>query len=202
MVGRAAALTIRALLLAVLAASPATTSAQEMQVRAACRGGLPHGAYELREAGGQLRVAGAFNRGKRAGSFIFWTTDGTRVAHIPFDDDRQSGTLSLWYAKPSKGGDSRSKLQAEYAAGKRNGISRSWHPNGRARTEFVYANDALVEARAWHLDGKALTDRAARALATRDSVEDEKYYASLFTLVASHLPSCAGTPPAATGTAS
>src|SRR5207237_5726346 len=62
-------------LIAALVAALATFSAiaQDLQVHVACRDGAPHGAYELRASDGQLRVAGAFNRGKRTGSFIFWT---------------------------------------------------------------------------------------------------------------------------------
>jgi len=190
MVGRAAALTIRALLLAVLAASPATTFAQEMQVRAACRDGLPHGAYELREAGGQLRVAGAFNRGKRTSSFIFWTATGVRVAHIPYDDGVRSGTVSLWYADAPRGGDAQQKLESSYTAGVLDGPTRSWHPEGRARTAFVYTGGTLVEAKAWNAAGAPLTDAAARALAARDSAADERYYSSLDALVAAHPPPC------------
>ena len=41
-------------------------------VDGACRDGLPNGRYELRRADGRLRVVGAFNHGRRTGSFIFW----------------------------------------------------------------------------------------------------------------------------------
>ena len=46
-----------------------------------CRDGQPHGRYELRDRRGKLRVAGAFNRGRRTGSFIFWTAAGSRCPH-------------------------------------------------------------------------------------------------------------------------
>src|SRR5690242_21909204 len=119
-----------ALIVGVLAALiRISAAAEDLQVHAACRDGAAHGVYELRAPNGQLRVAGAFNRGKRTGSFIFWTRNGVRIAHIPFDEDRVSGTLSLWFLEVGPSGDPAPKLQAAFAAGRRNGVSRSWYPN-------------------------------------------------------------------------
>jgi len=186
-------------LIVCVAASLASLAgtAQDLEVHAACRDGRPHGAYELRSTTGQLRVAGAFNRGKRTGSFIFWTSDGSRVAHIPYDEDHVSGTLSLWFQQgaTNNGGDPQQKLQAGFAAGRRNGISRSWYPNGRPRAFFRYEADALADAKAWSAAGVPLAEGEARELALRDREEDETYYASLDAIVATHLPACEGHSP-------
>jgi antitoxin component YwqK of YwqJK toxin-antitoxin module len=168
-------------------------AAQDLEVHAACRDGRPHGAYELRSTNGQLRVVGAFNRGKRTGSFIFWTSGGTRVAHIPYDEDQVSGTLSLWFQQASANGDAQQKLQAGFSAGHRNGISRSWYPDGRPRAIFRYEADVLADAKAWSAAGTPLSSGEARELALRDREEDEKYYASLDAVVVTHLPACNGT---------
>jgi antitoxin component YwqK of YwqJK toxin-antitoxin module len=168
-------------------------TAQDLEVHAACRDGRPHGAYELRSTNGQLRVVGAFNRGKRTGSFIFWTSDGTRVAHIPYDEDHVSGTLSLWFRQGGAKGDAQQKLQAGFSAGHRNGISRSWYPDGRPRAIFRYEADVLADAKAWSAAGAPLPEGEARELASRDREEDEKYYASLDAIVVTHLPACNGT---------
>ena len=170
-------------------------TAQDLEVHAACRDGLAHGAYELRSANGQLRVAGAFNRGKRTGSFIFWTRDGIRVAHIPYDEDHVSGTLSLWFQQAKKNGDAQQKLQAGFAGGHRNGISRSWYASGRLRAIYRYEADALADAQAWSAAGTPLPEDEARKLALRDREEDEKYYASLDAVVLAHLPACEGHAP-------
>lgn len=183
--------TARALISGSVAAlAIASAAAQDLQVHAACRDGAPHGAYELRASNGQLRVAGAFNRGKRTSSFIFWTRDGNRVAHIPYDEDRVSGTLSLWFAERKTNGDPQTKLQAAFTAGHRNGISRSWYPDGRPRAIYRYESDELVDARAWTAAGAPLTESEARELALRDREEDEKYYASLDAIVQAHRPVC------------
>ncbi len=191
--------TARALIAwSVAALAIASAAAQDLEVHAACRDGAPHGAYELRAPNGQLRVAGAFNRGKRTSSFIFWTRDGNRIAHIPYDEDRVSGTLSLWFAEPAANGDPQPKLQAGFTDGRRNGISRSWYPDGRPRAIYRYESDELVEARAWTSAGASLGEGEARELALRDREEDEKYYASLDAIVRTHRPVCESHPPAGT----
>ena len=69
-----------ALIAVALLGGAAPADAQTLHATAACRDGLPHGAYELRSSDGRLRVAGAFNRGRRTGSFIFWTS----VLTVPY----------------------------------------------------------------------------------------------------------------------
>jgi len=183
--------TTRALIAGLVGAfATFSANAQDLQAHAACRDGAPHGPYELRAPNGQLRVAGAFNRGKRTGSFIFWTRNGVRIAHIPYDEDRLSGTLSLWFLEIGPGGDPAPKLQAGFAAGHRNGVTRSWYPNGQPRAIYRYETDALADARAWSAAGVPLPESEARELALRDREEDEKYYASLDAIVTEHLPVC------------
>jgi antitoxin component YwqK of YwqJK toxin-antitoxin module len=190
MVGPAARLIACGAFAAVFGAWATPVPAQQFRIVASCRDGFPHGAYELRSANGQLRVAGAFNRGKRTSSFLFWTGNGVRVAHIPFDEDQKSGTLSLWYADARPGREPQQKLEAVFSAGQRNGTTRSWHANGRTRTMLRYEHGELVEAQAWTASGVALSESAARDLAARDREDDERYYASLDAIVMSHLPRC------------
>jgi hypothetical protein len=184
--------------IACVAASLASfaATAQDLKVHAACRDGRPHGAYEVRSTDGQLRIVGAFNHGKRTGSFIFWMHDGMRVANIPYDEDNVSGTLSLWFQQgTASGGDPQQKLQAGFAADRRNGISRSWYPDGRPRAMFRYEMDVLADAKAWSAAGTPLSDAEAREFASRDREEDEKYYASLDAMIRTHLPACEEHPP-------
>ena len=102
---------------AMLGLGPTAASAQALRIVASCRDGYPHGAYELRSASGELRVAGAFNRGKRTSSFLFWSGKGVRIAHIPFDEDERSGTLSLWYEDGPAGREPQQKLEAVFSGG-------------------------------------------------------------------------------------
>jgi hypothetical protein len=181
----------RALIVGVVALLASfSTTADELRVHAACRDGAPHGAYELRAPSGEIRIAGAFNRGQRTGSFIFWTSNGIRVAHIPYDEGRLSGTVSLWFEQTIAGRDAQPKLQAAFTAGHRNGVSRSWYPDGQPRAIYRYEMDALVVARAWSRAGTPLPESEARELAARDRDEDQKYYASLDAMVLANLPAC------------
>ena len=159
--------------------------AQPFVVEGSCRDGQPHGAYELKMSNGQLRVAGAFSHGKRTGSFLFWTTSGARIAHLPFDEDEMNGTVALWY--PDKR-DPAPKLEAAFVAGRLHGVKRSWHPNSRLRAEFQYGSGTLLDAKAFDVAGKPLPVLEARALAVRDAQTDTNEYASLYQIVRDNLP--------------
>ena len=157
-----------------------------------CRDGLPHGNYELRDTKGKLRALGAFNRGKRTGSFIFWSSEGTRIAHLPFDDDVLSGTLATWYSA-NPGREPQRKLEAAYAHGKLNGDKRSWYQDGRLRAEYRYEKGELRDASATTPTGQALGEPDARSLAVRDAAADDAFVASLLALVAANPPRCDNT---------
>lgn len=190
MVGQPARLIRRAAgVLALVAA--AAVSAQEYAVEGGCREGQPHGAYELRDGTGRVRVVGAFARGKRSGSFLFWSSAGVRIAQLPFDDDALSGTLALWHTAADRTGEGRPKLEAAYVGGRLHGLKRSWYPDGLLRAEFRYDKGTLIDARAFNAAGGAFEAAAARALAASDLAADERYHASLNEIVRSHRPPCA-----------
>ena len=192
MTRNAAALALAAALTSTLAtAAPAKPAAPEAYVvTGSCRDGRPHGAYELRMANGQLRVAGAFNQGKRIGSFLFWSSSGARLALLPFDDDVLSGTVALWYLPANAKAEGRPKLEAAYANGVLAGATRSWYPDGRPRAEFRYDHGVLAEARAWGARGAPVPDADARAMAAKDRAADERYYNALETVVRDNPPTC------------
>jgi hypothetical protein len=179
----------RSCVAAVAFALAGACAAQPYTVQGHCRDGLPQGNYELRDAKGTLRVMGAFNRGKRTGSFIFWSSDGLRIAHLPFDDDVLSGTVATWYAMKSAP-EPRRKLEAAYSHGQLNGAKRSWYPNGRLRAEYRYEQGELREASGESPSGEALDDAGARALAQRDAASDDALLASLLAIVAANPPRC------------
>ncbi|MEP7275396.1 MAG: hypothetical protein ABI812_03515 [Betaproteobacteria bacterium] len=191
----------RRLIGAVLAAGALAAAhgagAQALRATGTCRDGLPHGAYQLVADDGTLRVAGAFNRGKRTSSFIFWSARGVRIAQIPYDEGQWSGTLTLWYADPARGRDPQPKHEAGYAAGRLNGEKRSWYANGKRRAQFVYAQGMLVDGKAWSAGGAPLAETASRDLGAHDAEADERYYASLEAIVNAHPPRCdeAAAPP-------
>ncbi len=165
-------------------------AAQGIHVKGACREGLPHGAWELVAADGSLRALGAFNRGKRTGSFIFWNDAGVRVAHVPFEDDAKSGTLAVWYPRAAKGAEAPKRLEAVYTDGKLNGTKRAWHPDGRLRGEYTYVSRDLVDAKAWDTHGRGLPAAQAREQAVADAASHDAYYATLDALVQRYLPVC------------
>lgn len=155
-----------------------------------CRDGLPHGGWQLEARDGTLRALGAFNRGKRTGSFIFWNAAGVRIAHMPYEEDAKNGTLALWYQTASKGRDAQQRLEAVYSHGQLNGFVRIWHPDGRIRGEYAFAAGQLALARAWDARGRELAEPQARRQAENDIAVHDTYYQSLESLVSRHQPDC------------
>jgi hypothetical protein len=174
----------------ILAAFALPAPAESLDVRGSCRDGHPQGAWQLVASDGTLRALGAFSRGRRTGSFIFWNASGVRVAHVPYEEDLKNGTLALWYERPVEGGEAPQRLEAVYASGRLDGVKRSWHPSGRLRGEYTYDRGVLVAANAWDGAGAAISADRARAQADADSGADEAYFAMLDRLVDSNLPPC------------
>lgn len=177
-------LAVAFLAVALLAGSAAASS-----LEAACRNGRVHGSYQLRDAGGLLLVAGAFNAGRRTGSFIFWNANGVRNAHIPYDDDTPNGTMALWYDGPP-GKEPARRLEAAWRHGVRDGASRSWYADGRVRSEADYASGRLVSVRGWAPTGEPLSDEAARESERGDARAADDRYHQLDGLVRVHMPRC------------
>jgi len=174
---------------AMLAAGAAAAPMSQWVVDAGCRDGTPQGPYQLRSAGGQLRVAGAFNAGRRTGSFIFWTAEGVRIAHIPYDDGERNGTVATWYAG-APGREPARRLESPWRHGRRDGLTRSWYADGRRRSETEYAAGRIVASAGWSDAGRRLSDAAARELALRDAEAADAQCAELDALVDGHLPRC------------
>jgi len=187
--GRLAARTATVLLTA-LAAAAGGAQAQAYVVEGSCRDGAANGAYELRMPDGRLRVLGAFAKGRRTGTFLFWAATGARIAVIPYENDAKVGTVALWYAPAAAHGEPGRKLESAYSAGVLHGLTRSWHANGKPRTENLYERGELVAARAWRESGMAVPEDEVRRQAARDRIADEKVYAGLERTIAENSPRC------------
>jgi len=178
------------LVVALALAAGGEVSAQPYFVAGSCRDGAPNGAYELRMPDGRLRVLGAFAKGRRTGTFLFWASTGARIAVIPYDDDAKIGTVALWYAPATRQGEPRRKLESAYSAGVRHAFTRSWHANGKRRAEYRYERGELAAVEAWSESGEPLSEHEARRLAERDAATDAEFYASLERTIAENAPRC------------
>ena len=174
--------------IAIFLAFSSIAAAQGFRVEGSCRDGYAHGQYELRDANGTVRAVGAFNRGKRMGSFLFWNANGAREAHLPFDEDVLAGTVALWW--PAQRGEPKPRVEASFARGKRAGATRSWYASGKPKAELNYEDGELRSATATAENGKALPDAQARALAAREAADEDARIAALMALVDAHLPRC------------
>lgn len=191
MVGEAARLIRATLFIAasLIAAGIAGAQSPAWTVDGNCRDGRPHGPYQLRSGNGQLRIAGAFNEGKRTGSFIFWTADGVRAAHVPYDDDVRNGTVALWYEGPP-GREPPRRFESVWHHGERDGATRSWYPDGRRRSETGYAGGRIAGTIGWTDAGEPVTDAVAHEMAEHDAGVAAAIYANLDALIRDHLPHC------------
>lgn len=193
MVGAAAPLARSSLGAVVFAATTAAlasgASGERFSVVGACRDGVPNGGYELRMPDGRLRVAGAFALGRKTGTFIFWTANGARIAVVPYDDDRKSGTVARWYTT-SSGKESGRSLEAPFTDDVLHGIERSWHANGALRSESRYEHGTLVSVEAWDRRGVPLSGPEARRLAAQDAAAGERFLSELDATVRGHPPRC------------
>jgi hypothetical protein len=177
-------------MLALAACGAAPAGAQPFHVDGACRDGQPNGAYALKTADGRMRAAGAFAKGRRAGTFLFWGNGGLRLAVIPYDDGAKSGTVATWYDDAGRRREPRRKLEAPYVDNVLHGVTRSWYANGRPRGEYRYEQGDLAEATAWSEKGEPLPEGVARRMAAIDRLTAEKLYASLEHMLADNAPHC------------
>ena len=189
MVGAKAQLTLAVGVWLAVSGALAAAPDASLVVDGACRDGAAQGRYELRTTRGTLRVAGAFNHGGRTGSFIFWNDVGSRIAHVPYDEDVRNGTLATWFDAAS-GGEPLRRDQSAWRRGARDGSTRTWYRDGRRRTEAEFAKGALVTASAWSEAGAKLAEHAARELVLRDVAAADARYEQLETLIRAHLPQC------------
>ena len=174
---------------AVGASADAPQSLPTWVVDGNCRDGEPQGPYQLRATDGQLRAVGAFNDGKRTSSFIFWSRDGVRAAHIPYDDGVRNGTVATWYAGEA-GREPPRRFESAWRQGRRDGLTRSWYADGHRRSETEYAAGEIVRTIGWSDTGERLSDAAARDLARREEAEADAEYDGFDRLVREHLPRC------------
>ena len=190
MVGKNAQLTLSVAMFVLGAGAVAAAPAESYVVDGACREGVAQGRYELRTSSGALRVVGAFNHGRRTGSFIFWEPSGARVAHIPYDDDARNGTLATWHEGAAAGAEPSRRQESTWRRGARDGPMRTWFRDGHRRSEADFAHGTLVRATAWSNAGTKLTGRAAREVVERDAAAADVFSTDLEALVRTHLPRC------------
>jgi erythromycin esterase-like protein len=185
---------IAAIAVALFAAPLVAAAAPSWTVDGGCRDGRAQGPYQLRGENGQLRVSGAFNEGTRTGSFIFWRESGVREAHVPYDDrGLRNGTVATWYAGPP-GQEPARHVESAWHGGRRDGETRTWHPDGHRRSQTVYVDGRIASSVAWSDDGTPLAPAAAREQALRDERAADAEYAARDALITAHPAPCGPQP--------
>ena len=131
--------------------------------------GLPAGDYRFVNSQGSTEAQGHFIGGKMDGLWVFWTSDGTKVAEISYDHGVRSGPFRLYYSSFL---DSRSagKLKAE-----------GRNQNGEQVGEHIaYLTDGQVNSRATLLeDGQIKPSIGSPELARKLLEADNRFFPRL-----------------------
>jgi hypothetical protein len=119
---------------------------------------LPRRARQRRlraqDARWRLRILGAFAKGRRTGTFLFWSSTGARIAVVPYDDDAKVGTVAVWYAPAPPRGEPRRKLEAAYCGRRAPRRHAVVAPNGAAANGVsLRTREASSTATAWSESG-------------------------------------------------
>ena len=121
---------------------------------------------------------GAFAKGRRTGTFLFWSATGARIAVIPYDDDAQGRhRRALVRAGDAAGASRAASSKPPTSAGVLHGVTRSWHRERQRRGRSIATSAASWRAlrAAGAPSGKrAAPTPSARALARarRRSTDD------------------------------
>lgn len=131
------------------------------------RSPLVDGPFEERDEQGELLVRGAFEGGRRSGSWERWFPGGGRESSGFWVAGRREGTWRWWFEgeRPKKVGDYRDgvphgpctewyangelRAQGRFEAGLPEGTWRQWHPDGTIAAEGEYRNG--VQQGVWNL---------------------------------------------------
>lgn len=131
--------------------------------------GLPAGDYRFVNSQGSAEAQGHFIDGKMDGLWLFWTSDGTKVAEISYDRGVRSGPFRLYWSNflnPDFAG----KLKAEGKA-----------QNGKQVSEHIsYLPDGQIDSRAKILeDGQIQPSIGSSEIARKKLEADDRYFAGL-----------------------
>ena len=158
------------------------------QVRATCDGGLASGTYELLLPDGTIQIAGEFSNGRRHGIFTFYRSTGEKVAEIPYDQNRISGIVRLWYGPEH--GSGRRKLVSRYVDDRLEGDTEGWFEDGSGREISSYANGTLMTTNVRGPRGRELSESAARQQQAFARESDRTYFSILAEIVQENPADC------------
>jgi len=108
--------------------------------------GLPIGDYRFVTSQGFTEARGSFIDGKMHGLWVFWDSDGTKVAEISYDHGAISGPFHLYYSRflnPTFAGKPKSEGQAQN--GKPIGEHISYLPDGQVDSRVTILEDGQIK---------------------------------------------------------
>lgn len=123
--------------------------------------------YDVRQGAGDAR------HGRPEGRWTLWDESGTKVAELTYRDGYFDGSIAFWHgaqAGPALRG--KLKCRGMFVDGQWQGLTRTYWPNGRIRSERTYEADNVVAAMAFDPQGGALSEAEASKVAAADEQQD------------------------------
>jgi hypothetical protein len=165
------------------------SSPANYQVRVDCLDGAVSGRFELVLPNGTVEVSGSFTDGYRKGLFTFYRSSGEKISEVPYNQNRISGTVRLWYGPEY--GTARKKLTAQYHDGQPEGTTEGWYPDGSLVERSTYVGGVLESTEVRDRKGRRLPNAEARAHVESAREADRTYFNVLAEVIEENLPSCA-----------
>ena len=111
--------------------------------------GEKHGMCKLYHTNSNIHMISTFINGKQYGILNeYYIEDGSIIMNSTFINDEPDGLVTLWF----KG---RKTSEYSFTNGKKNGLYRNWHQNGKLYKEYTYINDKIHGLfRTWYDNGK------------------------------------------------
>lgn len=168
---------IASALLMLIAAGTVSTRAADAKpvpfVKGTKTAGVYHGPVEIWSSPDVRQAAGECRHGKPEGRWTLWDESGTKVAELTYRDGYFEGAVAFWHGAQA-GPRLRGKLKARgaFVDGQWHGLTRTYWPDGRVRSERTYETDNLIDAQAFDQQGTALSEEEARKVAAADEEMD------------------------------
>lgn len=135
----------------------------EVEVSPAC---VPSGPYRLTDYFGGKQAEGRYDRGRRAGVWRFWDSEGILIVESSYEDGVREGPYRMWYgsfAFPTAAG--KRKVIGAFVGDQLDGRHTSWTPEGRPVCVANLRAGEVVTAACWKASGGKYTKSEAMDLA-------------------------------------
>lgn len=138
--------------------------------------GVFDGDVEIWETPEYRQAAGKYYHGEPDGKWTFWDEAGIKITEITYRTGSFNGSVTMWHnsaAGPRYRG--KLKMRGSFNEGSWQGSVLTYYPNGKLRSERVYANGVVTDAYAYNAKEKTIVKEEAIKVAQKDEIADNAY---------------------------